>query len=379
MKEKAKILIIDNSCDVTGALKSITNSARSLQTYFDFEFLIPQNSKARPLLEKMGFPDILELRMVEISKRLSAVLYAPLLLINSFLLIGKIRQRRIALIHVNDLYNLLPVMIRLLGNKTPYICHVRFMPDRFPPLLLNFWLKLHLRYAKNIIAVSKSVWNLLPQHPKIVMIYDRVPFDESNHPVGSAGLNKPDKVFLYLSNFSKGKGQDLALEAFAEIHRTLPDWKLRMVGSDMGLRKNRHYAESLKIMAEKLRIAEKIEWAEFTNDVEREYRYADVVLNFSESESFSKTCLEALFYGRPLIASDCGGPSEIIENDVTGILVPNRNKAEMARAMKKVALDMRRSEEMALRGQLVVREKFQVENTTLKLKEIYNNALTCGE
>ena len=37
----------------------------------------------------------------------------------------------------------------------------------------------------------------------------------------------------------------------------------------------------------------------------------DMVLNFSEAESFSLTCLDALYYGVPLIATDCGGPAEL--------------------------------------------------------------------
>jgi len=368
--KKTVILVIENSIDVTGALKSIVRIAYDLQPFFDFIFVIPKKSKGRFWIEKFGFNKIYELRMIELSKRLfSFLLYFPFLLMNALSLIRIIKQERVTLIHSNDLYNMLPVVIRLLGNPTPYVCHIRFMPDHFPAWIFNFWIKRHLRYAEQVVAVSKSVSNLLPQHPKISVIYGELPLGESYH---FHGKDRIYFVFLYLSNFMTGKGQELALEAFAQVHKGLPNWRLRFVGSDMGLKKNKEYVRKLMSLSEKLNIAEKIEWAEFTNDVEWEYKHADIVLNFSQSESFSITCLEALYYGRPLIASDCGGPAEIIDHGVTGILVPNKNIKEMAEAMKQMALQSDKREAMGTAARIVVREKFSVENTSFRLKEIFS-------
>src|SRR5260221_2965602 len=168
MSFKPKLLIIENSIDLTGALKSISRTANDLQSFFDFTFVIPKNSKGRFWIKNIGLNSICEIPMVELSKRLSSLaLYIPLLLVNSIRLIRIINKKGISLIHVNDLYNLLPVVVRLLGNPTPYICHIRFMPDRFPSWLFNFWIKLHLRHPAKIITVSHGVLKLLPRHPKI--------------------------------------------------------------------------------------------------------------------------------------------------------------------------------------------------------------------
>ena len=172
-----------------------------------------------------------------------------------------------------------------------------------------------------------------------------------------------------------GKGQDFALQSFAQVHETLPNWKLRLVGGDMGLKKNRDYMAKLKREAKRLNIERKIEWIAFTEDVELEYKQADIVLNFSESESFSITCLEALYFGRPLIATDCGGPAEIIDDDETGLLVPNRKVDAMAKAMLQLALDKKKRERMGAKARDVVKEKFSVEKTSFRLKEIYEQVL----
>lgn len=146
----------------------------------------------------------------------------------------------------------------------------------------------------------------------------------------------------------------------------------------MGLKKNKDYVNFLKQKAEKLNIGGKIEWVGFTKDVEWEYKQATIVLNFSESESFSITCLEALYYGKPLIASDCGGPGEIIDNGITGILVSNRDGNSMAEAMKGLALAKSKREKMGLAARYAVREKFSAEKTSFRLKAIYDQTIKQG-
>ncbi len=376
MNNRPVVLIIENSIAVTGALKSITRTAYDLKDTFDFRFVIPKNSTGRFWIEGKGFSVIYELPMMELSKRLSSLLlYLPFLTLNAFRLRKIVRREKAAIIHVNDLYNLLPVVLRLFGNKTPYVCHIRFLPNRFPSCLFNFWLKLHLYYASRLVAVSKSVLGMLPYHAKLIVIHNELPVEERFAERILPIAHKPPYTFLYLSNFMVGKGQNFALEAFAKVHVDLPDWRLRFVGGDMGLAKNRQYKLELRERAKSLGLLESIDWMGFTEEVEREYKQADIVLNFSESESFSITCLEALYFGSPVIATDCGGPSEIIDDRQTGILVANRNSDAMAMAMKELALDEELRVALSTRAKEAVRVKFSIENTSLKLKEVYMSVL----
>jgi L-malate glycosyltransferase len=280
-----------------------------------------------------------------------------------------VREHSIDIIHVNDLYNMLPVALRLFATPVPYVCHVRFLPDRFPKPLIHFWLKLHFRFAEKIIAVSEKVKAQLPLHPKIVVIHNELPIEERY----AHALPAPDHfTFLYVSNFIRGKGQIFALKAFSKIHENLDGWRLRFVGGDMGLEKNREYKNELVKTADTLGIGKKVEWVGFTEDVELEYKHGDIVLNFSESESFSITCLEAMYYGRPVIATDCGGPAEIIDHLKTGILVPNRDVLAMTEAMLKLATNADLRQVFGALARSTVKEKFSIQNTSYRLKEVYN-------
>lgn len=374
---KPTILIIENSVDVTGALKSITRTAYDLKDYFEFHFIIPNKSAGRFWIEGKGFKTIYELPLREISKRfLDLMFYLPFLILNTFQLRAIVRNNKISVIHINDLYNLLPVMYSCMGGSVPYVCHIRFLPDRFPKLLFNFWLRLHLRYARKIIVVSDAVKKQLPHHDKISVIHNELPVEERYPDKADFEKRSSHFTFLYLSNYIEGKGQDFALESFALIHHNLPDWKLRLVGGDMGLSKNKVYRNQLELRARQLGIFEKTEWIGFTDEVELEYKRADITLNFSESESFSITCLEALFYGCPVIASDCGGPAEIIDHEETGLLVQNRNVEVMASAMMRLATDIGLRDKMSKNAKDRVTKKFSVDKTSYKIKEIYDQVLT---
>lgn len=375
MKRKRNVLIIENSIDVTGALKSIVQTCLNNSSEFNYVFLLPRNSKASVWLKLIDFNNIVFLPMVELSRNAKGNLrYLPCLVRNAIALKRIIKLHKIDLVVNNDLYNLLPIGSRLLGSRIPYVCFVRFLPNRFPKLLFSFWIRVHLHYAFSIIAVSHYLANRLPNSRKVRVIYNELPL-ELSHIGTEETLIEREKVFLYLSNFIDGKGQNYALEAFAMIEKDLPEWKLRFIGGDMGLVKNKAYFNQLRVQSENLKIANKCEWLGFTNNVQTEYKRVEISLNFSESESFSLTCLESIYFGTPVISTKSGGPEEIVAHRETGILVENRNIQEMADAMLMLANndDLRKKANEI--GSALVREKFSPDKTSGKLFAIFAEAL----
>jgi L-malate glycosyltransferase len=370
MKRK-RILIIENSIHVTGALKSITHTCYDLKNSFDFIFVLPRHSKGRSFVESQGFLVIYELPLLELSRKLSSWLfYIPMLLINAFRLKRIIRKENIRLIHVNDLYNLLPITVRITGQYIPYICHVRFLPNRFPKKLFSFWLNAHAKYAQYIICVSNFLKEKIPDNPKIKMIYDGHPSMEQ-HPYP---LSKSETL-LYLSNIIRGKGHEYAVEAFSQLAVSYPTWKLRFVGGNMGLPKNSEFKKELISICEQKGISDQVEWIDFVQDVEKEYKSASIFLNFSESESFSMTCVEAQFFGCPVIATRSGGPAEIVIDHQTGFLIPKRDINSMVSAMHTLMKDDSLRTTFAENGRKIVRQRFSVSDASNQLQQLYNNAL----
>ncbi len=367
--KKARILIIENSSALTGALISILRSSSLLVTHFDFIFILPTGSTAVQYVSHAGF-EVHEFPMKELRKKASSVLvYLPFLLSNSLRLFRLIKKLNVDLINVNDFYNLLPVSYKFLGGQVPYVCYVRFLPSKFPTALVKFWCACHDHYTSKMIAVSEVVKKELPFKDNVVVIGNELPSEEVPFTISSSA------IILYPANYIQGKGHEYALQSFALINQKHPSWKLKFVGGDMGLQKNKDFKIELTQLAEKLNIEEQVEWHDFANNISVEYIQACFVLNFSESESFSMTCLEAMFYGRPVVATRSGGPSEIIDQNETGILVDVNDVTAMADAMEFLISHPDKREFMAGQAYQRVRQKFSYANTIEKLGEVYKEAI----
>ena len=372
---ESTVIIVDNSLDHTGALKAILSTSVTLSDSYEFIFVLPQNTRITQLVRDHEFR-VYTLPFVELSKRPRDVFsYLPYLVKNGFALSRLITSHNARIVHVNDYYNLVGVIAKALVPSINLITHIRKLPDSFPFLLSRLWLSLHARFSDQIICVSKAVKRQLREHYPAVLIYDGINSEEK-HPPRESLISKRQKMsLLYLGHFIPGKGQDYALEAFQRAYTECKELRLRFVGGDMNLEKNHKFRESLRRKALEWGIADVVEFDGFAHDVEKEIKEADIVLNFSESESFSFTCLEALYYGMPLIASDSGGPAEQFKHKESGYLVPNRDVDAMAEAVLYLARNPQTRKEYSIQSRDFVRRKFSYDETTGKLNELYTELL----
>lgn len=378
-----RVLVVDNCVALTGALKAILNSLRDIRAEFpgllEFEFVLPEGSAAIGPVGSEGYV-VHTLPFVEISKRKNDLLrYAPMLLRNSWRLRTLARQRGAKLVHLNDFFNMAGIVGKWLGGPK-LLTHVRLLPQNFPSPLRKLWVGADVRFADRVICVSEAVQDAFPRADNVQVIADPIPAAEK-HP-----LPAPDHAdgrartgtlrLLYLANYIAGKGHDHAVAAFIEAHRQNPRLHLSFFGGDMGMEKNREFRRQLEAQVQAAGLVEAVSFGNFVQDVEQEIKQADIVLNFSETESFSLTCLDALFYGTALIASDCGGPRELFENGKSGLLVPNKNRPAMTAAILELAADADKRARFAAAGRTYVRQKFSPDHTYRKLKDVYLTLLS---
>jgi glycosyltransferase involved in cell wall biosynthesis len=368
------VLVVDNSRAVTGALNAIRNATGPLrdQQSFRFAYVLPTGSTGRAILEADGY-SVYELPFVELSRRKADLLrYVPMLLLNGWWLYRLAQREKATIVHLNDFYNLTGYVARLLSlGRLQIITHVRFLPQSLPQPLARTWRWLAERGASKIVCVSGAVRRYFSVTAKVKVVYDPLPAVE-DHP---APMHLPQAngtvQLLYLSNYIQGKGQDLALKAFQKAYTQNPRLRLRFVGGDMGMAKNRLFRQQLEAIVLQAELQKAVQFDGFAADVEAEIKKADILLNFSESESFSLTCLDALYYGTPLIASDCGGPAELFENGKSGLLVPNRDVEAMAAAIVQLAANASQRTDFAKAGRAFVRQKFAPAHTYEALGSVY--------
>ncbi|MEX5719284.1 glycosyltransferase [Geodermatophilus maliterrae] len=136
------------------------------------------------------------------------------------------------------------------------------------------------------------------------------------------------------------KGQDVFLRAFAQATHDRPHSRAVIVGSAM-FGETDYLAELHQLVAE-LDIDGRVTFTGFSDDVPAELQAMDVLVHASLiPEPFGQVVTEGMAAGLAVLAADAGGPSEILEHGVTGLLHPPGDVDLLAEHIQLVARDPR--------------------------------------
>jgi glycosyltransferase involved in cell wall biosynthesis len=139
------------------------------------------------------------------------------------------------------------------------------------------------------------------------------------------------------------KGQAVVLQAIARLPWT--EVCCVLVGSDQGRTK---YTQELEQLSESLGIADRVRIIGQVDDIPAALMLSDVVVHASTTaEAFGRVVIEAQAMGRPVIATNLGGPSETVEDGVTGWLTAPGDVDDLVRALTE-ALSMDAAHRSAL-------------------------------
>lgn len=81
--------------------------------------------------------------------------------------------------------------------------------------------------------------------------------------------------------------------------------------------------------------------------------------------------MEAMAAGLPVISTPLGGIPEMVEHDVTGELVPERDPPAICGAIERLISDPERARRLGDRGRQIAKEKFSIETSVRQLREIF--------
>jgi teichuronic acid biosynthesis glycosyltransferase TuaC len=132
------------------------------------------------------------------------------------------------------------------------------------------------------------------------------------------------------------KGIDILLQAMSRIVKEKPELKLVIVGGGF----NRNYSQeelNLRSMSEKLGLGDNVEFIgiKSPSEVADYMRKSALLVLPSRRETFGTVLIEALACGTPVVATDCGGPVDIVNKNV-GLLVPVDDPKSLSDSMMSV-------------------------------------------
>ena len=187
------------------------------------------------------------------------------------------------------------------------------------------------RFTDKAIAVSQSVKNSLTEkrrvrEERVIVLNNGICFENFAEPDRDQvllkrrllGIKAGDQVIGTVGRLRAEKGIGFLLKSFPAVLREMPDARLLIVGDGS-------QRERLEALSRQLEIETNVIFAGFHMDVPVILANIDVVVIPSLTEGFPLALLEAMTMKKAVIATHVGGMKEILNDGVTGLLVPPGN------------------------------------------------------
>jgi glycosyltransferase involved in cell wall biosynthesis len=266
-------------------------------------------------------------------------------------------------------------------SRVPYVstCHGFFNHNNIARKMFPFW-------GDITIAISTSVREHLIRDFKVrpekaVLVHNGIELDKFLTPdkikkeslLRSLGVMPGEVVVGSVGRFVALKGFVFLIEAFSEAVKQVKDIRLLLVGT--GPEK-----DALMERAAALGANDRIIFDDGKKVGLEVYLSAiDVFALPSLVEGFGLSLAEAMATGSACIASDIGGPAEVVGSDANGILVPPSDVRGLAAAITYYVSDEAARKSAAENGKRRVVRNFSVQDMVRKTIDVYGEAARAGK
>ena len=369
------ILFIHQSAELYGSDKTLLLLLKNLdKNKFKPIVLLPFDGPLKEALENEN----IEVVIAPVLK-LYRKLFTPKNLIGffkdikvAFKIVNELHKKyQFTLIYSNTLAVLLGIMFAW-KNKIKHLWHVHEIIEK-PSLfkkafvgLLSLKSNTHIVYNSQATKVfwelNKSIIN------KGVVIWNGI---EIYTPESSTSelfdirknlfLAQPNEIILALvGRISRWKGQMILLDAFNNLVQKNENIKLVFVGAPPPNQEK--FQEDLEERIASFKLKDKVLIIPFQNEIHKIWQAIDIaVVPSTEPEPFGMVAIEAMLAHKPIVGSNHGGLTEIIENNATGFLVTPNSVQDLVIALEKLIQNELLRKEMGEKGYLRVTTAFSVE------------------
>ncbi len=230
-------------------------------------------------------------------------------------------------------------------------------------------------HMDRLIAVSRAIEHKLVDEERttvpVSLIYNGVDLDRYDHQEACCtlpdeyGMEPGSKIVGVVARLEPEKGHPTLLEAWPAVLRAVPDTYLLIVGE--GSRR-----DALEAQARELQIAHRVVFTGRRDDVPAVTAALDVAVLPSYREAQGLSVLEAMALSRPVVASNVGGIPEMIEDGVTGLLVPPHDAAALSAAIVRLLRDHPYADTLGRAGHDLVHDRFCIELMVSAVESIYD-------
>jgi len=275
--------------------------------------------------------------------------------------------------------NILPLGSLAYFLKVPYIISLHGLDINLAMANKPNFTKKILTNAQTVIANTENTANItrnfLGQADfKIKVVYPSVDFDTSYDPVKLEAFRKKlglqdEKIVITLGRLNKRKGQDLVIEAIAQLKK---EYNLKYFIIGRGLEK-----KNLELLIDQHKLSKQVFIFDNIDDEDLIYFFKLAhyfVMPFRDGdqdiEGFGTVFLEAALCNLPIISGNSGGIKEMFNDPSQAILIPSDDLRVLIKAMKFLLNNPKEADKLAQVGQERARQFKDSKTQSLILKEI---------
>lgn len=264
------------------------------------------------------------------------------------------------------------------GTRVIYTAHGFHFYKGAP--LLNWLLfypveKILARYTDDLITINKEDYHLAKNKFKTNVYYvpgvgiDENKFNfkmsnkEKNELRESLGLKADDFVMIYPAELSVRKNQEWLINSIKDliinnsnIHLLLPgrdnlNGKIQALVKEFGLENNIHFLG-------------------FRNDIPKLLMISDIAISSSKQEGLPVNIMEAMYLGLPIIATDCRGNRDLVEDGKNGFIIDIGDSNMLSLCINKVYKSLDKEIFKKYNQELI--KNYLLSNILIDMKKIYN-------
>jgi len=348
--------------------------------------ILPQSGPLADKIEEVGVP-VKIMKMGVLRRKFfnlkGIVPYFFLLAISVIRLMTIIKKEKIKIVYSNT-SAVLAGAIAAWISRTAHIWHIHEVIVK-PKYLWKILSGIIFLLSDKVIAISEAVKSHLAEGfkrnaKKAVLIYDGINIAKFDTRIKGEKIRREfnisqDAIIIgMVGRISRWKGQEHFLEGAAEIHKNFPETKFLIVGNpypgeEYRMKKLQNQIESIGLKGHTFLTG-------FRSDIIEVLASFDIFILPSQwPEPFGLVILEAMAMEKPVVATNHGGPRDIVLDGITGYLVPPQDISQMVSALTKLIEEKDLRISMGKNGRKRAAQTFTLERQMSALNKIYENVL----
>lgn len=229
-----------------------------------------------------------------------------------------------------------------------------------------------------VCVVSQAVYDFCVEKryiniEDVVLVPNGIPLSEFCEPRSEsvAALRKTlnvDENTLLIGSVGRldiRKGYEYLIRAVPFLMKRIPDIRIIIAGDG-------DLEDELKCLATSLHVQDRVMFLGFWRDVRTLLALLDIVVVPSLSEGLPLSLLEAMAMRKPLVCTTAGGLGEVLEDNVTAMIVQERNPEDIADKIISLVADTAKLDKIAKNAQELAYKKYDIGNSARKMSAIYD-------